>query len=78
MAESVEQFLARGGKVETVASGQRTMSDREIWARTAAPDNKHDKVIGRLPNVDLTEASMREAENMGALDIQAYRKELMG
>lgn len=57
--DPVAEFLAKGGTIETVPSGKRAMSEREIYLRTDAPDEVVD---------DYTERSMRAAENQDGLE----------
>ena len=54
MAESVEEFLARGGKIEFVAAGERKYKTINEMAR-AQKRKKDDE--------DYTEWRMRRAEN---------------
>lgn len=64
--ETVEQFLARGGKISTVNEGERALTAKEMWAKS----------MGESTSFSYTEHRMREAENMGTLDCQEFRREM--
>lgn len=65
--ETVEQFLARGGKINSVQEGERALTRKEMYMLSRG--EKIEKYS------DYTDRSMREAENMGMLDNQEMRLE---
>lgn len=65
--ETVEQFLARGGKINTVDSGERALTSKEMYMLS-----RGEKI---RKTCDYTDQRMREAENMGVLDCQEMRIE---
>lgn len=55
--DPVAEFLARGGKIQTIEEGVRSLSEREIHTRANGPDKK-----------SYTERRMRSAENQEGLE----------
>jgi len=50
MDELVAQFLAKGGQIKRVASGERTITEKQFW------DNRGDKAPAKLSAAALAEA----------------------
>lgn len=57
--DPVAEFLAKGGKIQAVQSGLRTMTEREMYAKSSGPDHVADAMHAR---------SMRDAENQVGLE----------
>lgn len=52
--DPVAEFLAKGGKIQTVDAGVRAMDERQVYAKASGRDALAE---------DYTDRSMRDAEN---------------
>ena len=60
--ESVEEFLARGGKITKVHEDESAIDPKALRAKLKGGDLSSDS------DSDYTDMRMREAENLGVLD----------
>lgn len=70
--DPVAEFLARGGKIQSVEPGVRTMSEREVYAKASGSDEVETRVKAanrKLEEDDAyTERRMMDAENQVGLE----------
>lgn len=70
--DPVAEFLARGGRIKSVESGVRVMSEREVYAKASGSDETKSRAqsASRAQEEDdsYTERQMMDAENQVGLE----------
>ena len=57
LQSQMAEFLAKGGNVESVEAGKRTLNEREVYAKASGRDDLAERTD------DYTDRRMRSAEN---------------